>query len=127
MWLAVVVTIGIRSITAAALAGVAFALLPGVFQTYVPTRWGAVPAILFGLGAVAVARHPEGAVVQNGRQVRQLLARLGGHGERRAPAGAAAVDAAHSDGWAASNGAPVADAGVASGGGAPGARAQAAP
>jgi branched-chain amino acid transport system permease protein len=125
-----VVTIGIRSITAAALAGVAFALLPGVFQTYVPARWGAVPAILFGLGAVAVARHPEGAVVQNGRQLRQLLARLGGRGERPAPSGAAssgavpsdsapsgapATDAARADGWAGSAGTAVADAGVAAG------------
>ena len=125
VWLAVVVTIGIRSITAAALAGVAFALLPGVFQTYVPARWGAVPAILFGLGAVAVARHPEGAVVQNGRQLRQLLARLGGRGERQAPGATAEIDAARAEGWTASTGAAVADAGVVSGG--PGTKAQAAP
>jgi branched-chain amino acid transport system permease protein len=77
VWLAVVVTLGVRSITAAALSGLAFALLPGVFQTYVPSRWGEVPAVLFGLGAVMVARNPEGAVVRNGRQVRLLLARLG--------------------------------------------------
>jgi branched-chain amino acid transport system permease protein len=74
--LAVVVTMGVRSITAAALSGMAFALLPGVFQTYVPARWGSVPAILFGLGAVAVARHPEGAVLQNSRQLRALVTRL---------------------------------------------------
>jgi len=79
VWLAVIVTMGIRSITAAALSGLAFALLPGVFQTYVPNpaRWGEVPAILFGLGAVAVARNPEGAVLQNGRQLRLLLSRIG--------------------------------------------------
>ena len=51
-------------------AGMAFALLPGVLQTYVPARWGEVPAVLFGLGAIGVARNPEGAVLQTGRQVR---------------------------------------------------------
>jgi branched-chain amino acid transport system permease protein len=75
VWLAVVVTVGIRSITAAALAGMALALLPAVFQSYVPTRWGEVPSILFGLGAIAVAQHPEGTVVQNGRQLRRLVSR----------------------------------------------------
>ena len=75
VWLAVVVTLGIRSITAAVLGGLAFSLLPGVLQTYVPARWGEVPAILFGLGAIGIARNPEGAVVQTGRQVRGLIAR----------------------------------------------------
>jgi branched-chain amino acid transport system permease protein len=81
--LAVVVTLGIRSISAAALAGLSFALLPAVFQTYVPARWDGVPAVLFGLGAVMVARNPEGAVMQNARQLRALLAR------RQAVSGAA--------------------------------------
>lgn len=74
VWLAVVVTTGIRSITAAALSGMTFALLPGIFATYVPARWGEVPIVLFGLGAIGVARHPEGVVAQTGRQVRQLIA-----------------------------------------------------
>jgi branched-chain amino acid transport system permease protein len=73
VWLAVVVTMGIRSITAAALSGLAFALLPGVFQSYVPARWGEIPAVLFGLGAVMVARHPEGVVLHSGAQLRALL------------------------------------------------------
>jgi branched-chain amino acid transport system permease protein len=75
VWLAVVVTMGIRSVTAAALSGLAFALLPGVFQSYVPARWGEVPAVLFGLGAVMVARHPEGAVVHTGQQLRAVLSK----------------------------------------------------
>jgi len=73
--LAVVVTMGVRSISAAALSGMAFALLPGVFQTYIPARWGEVPAVLFGLGAVMVARHPEGAVLHTGKQFRAALDR----------------------------------------------------
>lgn len=76
VWLAVVVTMGVRSITAAAIAGMSFALLPGVFQSYVPARWGEVPAVLFGLGAVGVARNPEGAVLHSGRQIRALLDRF---------------------------------------------------
>jgi branched-chain amino acid transport system permease protein len=73
VWLAVVVTIGVRSIAAAVLGGLAFALLPGVFQSYVPPRLGEVPALLFGLGAVMVARNPEGLVSQFGRRASQVL------------------------------------------------------
>jgi branched-chain amino acid transport system permease protein len=82
VWLAVVVTMGVRSITAAALAGLAWSLLPGVFSTYVPTRWAEVPAMLFGLGAIGIARHPEGVVAQNGRQLRGLLLKLTSRGEK---------------------------------------------
>jgi branched-chain amino acid transport system permease protein len=76
VWLAVVVTLGVRSITAAAIAGLSFALMPAIFDTYVPARWGAVPTILFGLGAISVVRHPEGVVAQNAKKLRNLLARL---------------------------------------------------
>jgi branched-chain amino acid transport system permease protein len=76
VWLAIVVTLGIRSISAAIVAGLASTLLPGLFQTYLPTRLGDVPAILFGLGAIAVAQHPEGPVVHLGQQVRGLATRL---------------------------------------------------
>jgi branched-chain amino acid transport system permease protein len=78
VWLAVVVTMGVRSITAAALSGLAFALLPGVIQTYLPSRWWEMPALLFGLGAISVARHPEGVVLHFGRQLRSLPTRLAG-------------------------------------------------
>ncbi len=73
VWLAVVVTMGVRTITGAALAGMAFTIFNGVFTTYVPARWGEVPQIMFGLGAIGVARNPEGVVVQTGRQIRGLL------------------------------------------------------
>jgi branched-chain amino acid transport system permease protein len=73
VWLAVVVTLGIRSIIAAALAGIAFALLPAVFLTYVPVRWAEVPTVLFGLGAIGVARHPEGVVAHYGRVIRSFM------------------------------------------------------
>jgi branched-chain amino acid transport system permease protein len=73
VWLAVVVTLGVRSIAGAAIAGLLFALLPGVMQTYVPTRWAELPAVLFGLGAISVAKDPDGIVVRTGRQLQQLI------------------------------------------------------
>src|SRR5262249_39342564 len=100
VWLAVVVTLGIRSITAAALAGLSFTLFPGIFQTYVPTRWAEVPTALFGLGALGVARHLEGVVLQNGREIRKLLAKIRGP-QAVAPAGAG-------EAWPASPESPVA-------------------
>ena len=82
VWLAVVTAMGVRSITAALVSGMSFSLMPGLFATYVPTRWGEVPTVLFGLGAIGVARHPEGVVAQTGRQVRNLLTSLA---TRRSP------------------------------------------
>ena len=76
VWLAVVTTMGVRSIIAAALSGMTFALMPGLFATYVPARWAEVPQLLFGLGAIGVARHPEGVVAKNGRQIRAALLRV---------------------------------------------------
>jgi branched-chain amino acid transport system permease protein len=76
VWLAVFVTIGLRSITAAAIAGLSFTLVPGIFQTYLPAAWGNVPTLLFGLGAVAVAIHPDGQVAMNVRLAQGLVLRM---------------------------------------------------
>jgi branched-chain amino acid transport system permease protein len=73
VWLAVLVTIGLRSITAAVIAGLTFTLLPGVFQTYLPAGWGNVPTLLFGLGAVAVAAQPDGQVAMSVRRAEHLV------------------------------------------------------
>jgi branched-chain amino acid transport system permease protein len=90
VWLAVVVTLGIRSIIAAALAGLSLTLVNGLFTTYVNPRWAEVPVLLFGLGAIGVARNPDGVVTQVGRQVRGLLAGLGQRGDRTLLASGAA-------------------------------------
>lgn len=87
IWLAVLVTVGLRSITAAVLAGIAFTLLPGVFQTYLPTAWGNVPTLLFGLGAVLVAINPDGQVAMNARQLEALLVRLAERRKQRSGTG----------------------------------------
>jgi branched-chain amino acid transport system permease protein len=79
IWLAVLVTVGLRSVAAAVLAGIAFTLLPAVFQTYLPASWGNVPTLLFGLGAVLVAMNPDGQVAANARQLQALIARLAEH------------------------------------------------
>jgi branched-chain amino acid transport system permease protein len=87
VWLAVLVTVGLRSITAAILAGISFTLLPGVFQTYLPAGWGNVPTLLFGLGAVLVAVNPDGQVAMNARQVQSLVVRLAERRSRRSGTG----------------------------------------
>lgn len=75
VWLAVLVTIGVRSILGAAIAGMAFTLIPGVFTTYLSAKWGNVPPILFGLGAIGLATDPEGAVLSTIRKLRGLVLR----------------------------------------------------
>ena len=89
IWLAVLVTVGSRSIIAALIAGLSFTLLPGVFQTYLPLSYASVPTILFGLGAIMLARNPDGIVAMHARQLADLLARWGG---RRQPSDPAAAD-----------------------------------
>ena len=76
VWLAVFVTIGLRSISAAIIAGVTFTLLPGIFATYLPVTWGNIPNLLFGLGAIAVVRNPDGQLAANMRTTENLALRL---------------------------------------------------
>jgi branched-chain amino acid transport system permease protein len=79
VWLAVAVTLGVRSIIAAAFAGLTTALIPAVFLNYLPPRWITVPTVFFGLGAIAAVRQPEGAVLHTARQIRSLLERPHDH------------------------------------------------
>jgi branched-chain amino acid transport system permease protein len=76
VWLAVFVTVGLRSITAAIIAGVTFTLLPGLFQTYLPVTWGNVPTLLFGLGAIGVAANPDGQLAANVRTTQRLALKI---------------------------------------------------
>jgi branched-chain amino acid transport system permease protein len=94
IWLAVFVTIGLRSVTAAVIAGLSFTLIPGVFQTYLPAVWGNVPTLLFGLGAVGVAVNPEGQVAMNARLAQGLVLKLIRRGTGGEPSGPAAAAAA---------------------------------
>jgi branched-chain amino acid transport system permease protein len=71
-WLAVLVTVGVRSPGAAVIAGLSFGFLPAIFASYLPVSWGEIPPILFGVGAILVARNPEGVLAMHSRQLRLL-------------------------------------------------------
>jgi branched-chain amino acid transport system permease protein len=83
-WFAVVITNGRRSNNAALAAGLFYTLIPQLFTTYLPTSWGPLPTLLFGIGAVLLARNPDGIITMNGRQIEALARRLT---RRAGPAG----------------------------------------
>ncbi|MCU1462947.1 MAG: ABC-type branched-chain amino acid transport system, permease component [Acidimicrobiales bacterium] len=62
VWLAVVVTWGIRSVPGALLAGLSFAVIPHFFSEHFSGGWLELPTMLFGLGAIGLARRPRGIV-----------------------------------------------------------------
>jgi branched-chain amino acid transport system permease protein len=89
VWFAVLVTIGIRSNVAALFAGLSFTLLPGIASNYLPQWFGQLPPILFGLGAIGVARNPDGVLAEQARQIKWLFERLRpGRGKTPPSAGA---------------------------------------
>ena len=70
VWLAVIVTLGVRSTLAALMAGLASTLLPGVALVYLPQSFDQVPTLLFGVGAIAVAKYPDGTLTVYTRRIR---------------------------------------------------------
>ena len=76
VWLAVLVTIGIRSTAAAIIAGLSFVMLPALAQAYLPTWTGNITPLLFGLGAISAAKYPDGALAEQSRRFRNQLLRL---------------------------------------------------
>ncbi len=62
IWLAIVVTFGVRRPGAAFLGGITFSISPEVVGWI--TTSGRIPTILFGLGAVNLARNPDGSMAQ---------------------------------------------------------------
>jgi branched-chain amino acid transport system permease protein len=73
IWLAALVTIGIRSNAAALVAGLTFTMLPALALAYLPSWTGQLPPILFGLGAIGVAKFPDGSLEQSGEIFRRWL------------------------------------------------------
>jgi branched-chain amino acid transport system permease protein len=73
IWLAVLVTVGVRSNVAALVAGLAFTLVPALFLAYLPSWTAQIPPVLFGLGAIGVAKFPDGTLAQNGQHLRLVL------------------------------------------------------
>jgi branched-chain amino acid transport system permease protein len=74
--LAVLVTFGARPIGGAVIAGIFFAVVPGLLATLLPTSLAQLPAILFGVGAIMLARNPNGVVALHGGQISAVLDRL---------------------------------------------------
>jgi branched-chain amino acid transport system permease protein len=81
VWLAVLVTIGIRSNAAALVAGLVFVMSPALVQAYLPNWTGNVLPVLFGLGAIGVAKFPDGTLAEQGRKFRRLLLHVLPRGE----------------------------------------------
>jgi branched-chain amino acid transport system permease protein len=77
-WLAVLVTIGIRSNAAALIAGITFVFPAALFQSYLPTWTWTTEAlsVLFGLGAISAAKYPDGALAENSRKLRHFILRF---------------------------------------------------
>jgi branched-chain amino acid transport system permease protein len=83
VWFSVLVTNGIRTNNAALAAGLIFVYLPDLLSTYLPVQLGPVSTALFGLGAVMLARNPEGVISMNGRQLAGLGRKLAHFASRR--------------------------------------------
>ncbi len=83
IWLAVLVTMGVRSTAAALLAGVVLVFPDAIFQYYWPqiTNLPTWLAIGFGLGAISAAKYPDGVLAENGRRLRRLLLRFAPAGQ----------------------------------------------
>jgi branched-chain amino acid transport system permease protein len=83
IWLAVLVTMGVRSTAAALIAGVALVFPNAIFQYYWPslTNLPTYLAIGFGAGAISAAKYPDGVLAENGRRLRRLLLRFAPAGQ----------------------------------------------
>jgi branched-chain amino acid transport system permease protein len=74
-WLAVLVTIGVRSSAAALIAGLAF-VFPAALAQYFWPSFTLIPnglPVLFGLGAISAAKYPDGILAENGRKLQRLV------------------------------------------------------
>jgi ABC-type branched-subunit amino acid transport system ATPase component/ABC-type branched-subunit amino acid transport system permease subunit len=76
VWLAILVGLGARSTVAALVAGLTFTVFPEIINRNLPDAFVQLPTLLFGLTAIVVARHPDGALSMQGDQFRALLAKL---------------------------------------------------
>jgi ABC-type branched-subunit amino acid transport system ATPase component/branched-subunit amino acid ABC-type transport system permease component len=72
-WLAAVVLFGVRRPGAAILAGLAISVGPQILG--LATQSSYVPDMLFGLGAIALAQNPDGAVADVSEKLRRLRTR----------------------------------------------------
>jgi branched-chain amino acid transport system permease protein len=83
VWLVVLVTFGVRTTNAAMIAGLVYVFVANLVSVFLPLSWAPVPAIAFGVGAVLVAKDPEGSVAALDRQLRQAGRLIAGLVTRR--------------------------------------------
>jgi branched-chain amino acid transport system permease protein len=76
VWLAVVVTMGLRSPVAAVAAGLAIEVFPLIINLHLPASFVNLVPVLFGLGAIGIAKDPRGAAAQLGENFARLCGRL---------------------------------------------------
>jgi hypothetical protein len=74
--LVILVTNGIRSNAAAIFAGLGQTLLGGLALVYLPKVFGNFVAILFGLGAIAIVKFPEGILTAQTRRLQGVMAQI---------------------------------------------------
>jgi branched-chain amino acid transport system permease protein len=77
-WLAVLVTFGVRSNVAALLAAIGFTITPALLTSYTTPFWAQLPVLLFGVGAILLAKNPEGTVHMNAMQFQGWLQKHSG-------------------------------------------------
>ncbi|HEX4092580.1 MAG TPA: ABC transporter permease [Trebonia sp.] len=100
VWVAVVVTLGVRGIRGPLLAGLMLSVLGAVFAQLNAGDLGNVPSILFGLGAVGLATEPRGFLAQVDAGLAALRERI--RAGRTTPArGSVLALADHEESWAA--------------------------
>jgi branched-chain amino acid transport system permease protein len=83
VWLTAVVTMGVRSSAAALIAGMSLTVLPGLLLVYLPPWFGLLPLLFFGLGAIGLARNPDGLLAMEARQVQQVVLNFSRSSRRR--------------------------------------------
>jgi len=72
VWFAVVIAQGASSMGGAAMAGLSLAVMPPLFGLFLPSEYGDLPALLFGLMAIMLVAQPSGINVQLRAQMRAL-------------------------------------------------------
>ncbi len=92
IWLAVVVTFGVRRPGAAVIAALTYGLMPHIFNDYITTS-PYLPTMLFGLGGIGLAKNPEGFLVDTAEEFRKLARRFKARGTAK-PAEAVSAAAA---------------------------------
>lgn len=80
VFMVVVVTTGVYTVEGAIQAGIAYVVLYQLLD-YLPSQWRNLFAILFGLGAITYALHPEGVVEWQKRRITERVVALRAHAE----------------------------------------------